>query len=53
MVNDLNEFLLARGLSEDEVRDLNPGILALLALPDGRPFQARILWEELRAKVRS
>jgi hypothetical protein len=51
-LNDLNEFLLARGLSEDEIRDLNARILALLTLPDGRPFEARILWEELRAKVR-
>src|SRR5262245_1657928 len=51
-LNDLNEFLIARGLSEDEIRDLNARILALLVLPDGRPFQARVLWEELRAKVR-
>jgi hypothetical protein len=51
-LNDLNEFLLARGLGEDEIRDLNARILALLTLPDGRPFVARVLWEELRTKVR-
>jgi hypothetical protein len=51
-LNDLNEFLLARGLGEDEIRDLNGRILALLRLPDGRPFEARILFEELRGKVR-
>src|SRR5437867_168822 len=51
-VNDLNDYLLQRGVREADLEELNRHTLSLLTLPDGRPFQARRLWEEFRSKVR-
>jgi hypothetical protein len=51
-IPQLIEFLEGRGVGEDELAEVNEGILALLRLPDGRPFHARRLWGELQAAVR-
>jgi hypothetical protein len=51
-INDINEFLLARGVPYDGLQQANQKILSLLTLPDGRPFRARRLWEEFRSEVR-
>jgi hypothetical protein len=48
----LLEFLSARGVTDDELVELNEQILALCRTPDGRPFHARRLWGELKSKVR-
>jgi hypothetical protein len=50
LIPDANEFLLKRGLTKTDLRELNAKIIALLTLPDGRPFNARRLWEEFRAQ---
>jgi hypothetical protein len=52
LVPDVNEFLLQRGFTKEEIRDVNAKILGILRLPDGRPFKPRRLWEEFRSKGR-
>jgi hypothetical protein len=52
LVPDVNEFLLERGFSKDEIREMNASLLAILRLPDGRPFKPRRLWEEFRSQGR-
>jgi hypothetical protein len=51
-IPQLIDFLLDRGVSEDEVTSINERILALLSLTDGRPFHARKLWAEFRGLAR-
>jgi hypothetical protein len=45
LVPDAMAYLRQRGMTVDELRDLNTRLLALLRLPDGRAFSARRLWE--------
>ena len=52
LIPDANEFLLTRNVDKKHIREVNANILALLRLPDGRPFKARRLWEEVRAMQR-
>jgi hypothetical protein len=52
LIPDVNEYLLQRGLSKQEIREINTRVLALLRLPDGRPFKPRRLWEEFRDMTR-
>lgn len=51
-VPQLIDFLLDRGIGEEEVTAINERILALLPLTDGRPFHARRLWAEFQERVR-
>lgn len=51
-IPQLIDFLLDRGLGEEDVIELNERILALLPLPDGRPFHARKLWSEFQDRTR-
>ena len=51
-IKDLNEYMLRHDVPEPELEEVNRKILALLTLPDGRPFHARRLWEEFRSMVR-
>src|SRR5579862_2428140 len=48
MIPDAMEYLKGRGMAIDELRDLNARLLQLLALPDGRHFNSRRLWEDFR-----
>ena len=50
-IQDLNAFLKDNGVSEAELTTTNERLLALLKLPDGRPFQSSRLWTEFQAKV--
>lgn len=50
-IQDLNVFLKENGASEEELKTTNERLLALLKLPDGRPFQSSQLWSEFLAKV--
>lgn len=49
LIPDANQFLAERGVAQDDLKSLNTRLLDLLELPDGRPFDARLLWEEFRA----
>ena len=53
LIPDAISFLARRGLEREELRDLNRALLALLPLPDGRPFVARRQWAEFQAQVRT
>jgi hypothetical protein len=44
-------FLLDQGLSEQGVAELRAGLLEILRLPDGEPFDPETLWTELVAQV--
>lgn len=48
----LIDFLRDRGVDDEELTAINERILALLRLPDGRPFHSRRLWGELKGAVR-
>lgn len=49
LIPDTNQFLADRGVSQEELKELNSAILELIRLPDGRPFQARRMWERFRS----
>ena len=51
-IPDINEFMKMRGMTDGEIVEANRHVLSQLDLPDGRPFNSRVLWEELRGKVR-
>lgn len=51
-IPQLVDYLLDRGVPEDEVLAANERILALLPLTDGRPFRARRMWAEFKDRVR-
>jgi hypothetical protein len=51
-IPDINEFMKARGMTDEEIVEANREVLGLLDLPDGRPFNSRVLWEEFRVQVR-
>jgi hypothetical protein len=44
-IPDLHAFLADRGVPRDELARVDAAILAGLALPDGRPFDARRQWD--------
>jgi hypothetical protein len=46
-------FLREQGLTEDDVAELRTGLLELLRLPDGEPFDPDALWTELVDQVRA
>jgi hypothetical protein len=52
LIPDAITFLESRGLSRVDIRELNRRLLALIPLPDGRPFVARRRWMEFQAAVR-
>ena len=51
-IPQLCELLVERGVSKNEIRDLNERTFTLLELPDGRPYMPRRLWNEVLAKGR-
>lgn len=51
-IPDINEFMKVRGMTGEEIVEANRRVLSQLDLPDGRPFNSRVLWEEFRVKVR-
>ena len=46
LIPDAIVFLEQRGVPRDELTELNRSILAMLDLPDGRPFVSRKRWAE-------
>jgi hypothetical protein len=52
LIPDAVTFLEGRGVARDELTELNRAILAMLDLPDGRPFVARRRWAEFQDEVR-
>jgi hypothetical protein len=44
-IADLNGFLVDRGTPPEELDQVNAGIVATLALPDGRPWNPRREWD--------
>ncbi|HKZ90782.1 MAG TPA: hypothetical protein VJZ50_01470 [Candidatus Limnocylindrales bacterium] len=52
LIPDAITYLEARGVSRGELAELNRAILAMLDLPDGRPFVARRRWAEFQDEVR-
>ncbi len=50
-IPDLNAFLAANGVPQEEIDAANAAIVAKLDLPDGTPFQPRRQWERLRTQV--
>jgi hypothetical protein len=53
LIPDAIAFLEGRGLTRSQLLDLNRRLLALIHLPDGRPFVARLRWAEFQAEVRA
>ena len=53
LIPDAVVFLEQRGVSRTELTELNRSILAMLDLPDGRPFVSRKRWAEFQAEVAS
>ena len=52
LIPDAIVFLEERGVSRTELTELNRSILAMLDLPDGRPFVSRKRWAEFEDAVR-
>ncbi len=52
LIPDAIAFLEARGMSRADLTELNRSLLALIRLPDGRPFVARQRWADFKAQVR-
>ncbi len=53
LIPDAIQHLAELGDGREELREINRMILALLNLEDGRPFNARFLWEEFRSTRRA
>lgn len=53
LIPDAISFLEGRGVPRAALRDMNRRLLAMIPLPDGRPFVARRRWAEFQAAVRS
>jgi hypothetical protein len=51
LIPDAISFMERREVGRDELLRLNRRLLALLALPDGRPFVARHRWAEFQTEV--
>lgn len=52
LIPDAIVFLEERGVTRDELTELNRSILAMLDLPDGRAFVSRRRWAEFEDEVR-
>lgn len=52
LIPDAIVFLEQRGVTRAELTELNRSILAMLDLPDGRPFVSRQRWAEFEDQVR-
>ena len=53
LIPDAIAFLHGRGITRAELETIDRRILALLPLPDGRPFVARARWTEFLGQVRA
>ncbi len=53
LIPDAISFLEQRGFTRPELLELNTRLLALIPLPDGRPFVARARWAEFQAEIRA